>query len=242
MVKVDEETLFIARYVTGGILGGMILLCMLFYLINLTGDYKSIQSIAFLVSIFGMIGSTACWTIYQFTDPFYYIHITIANFILSSAVCGYFVILIYNAYEICLKVDFIMITLTILPLLASGFIPVYISFTRYFGVKDNIDLKIVDYFNAILDVLVYANTNYICYRRFYEYKNNEVMDKLLFQYKVGIITVLMMDAILCSLTFVFVDRTLFYYNLTSIVMIGLTMEYFLLCRLRKHVMYLIQEA
>ncbi|KXN71043.1 hypothetical protein CONCODRAFT_6351 [Conidiobolus coronatus NRRL 28638] len=135
-----------------------------------------------------------------------------------------------------------MIILTLLPLLVLGFIPVTISITRYFGVKDNINLKVVDYISAIFDILVYANTNYICYRRFYQYKNNEMMDKLLFQYKVGIITVIIMDSIMCSITFIFDDRTLFYYCLISVVMIGLAMEYFLLYRLRNQVMYLIQEA
>jgi hypothetical protein len=220
----------------------MILIGMLFYLINLTGDYKSIQSIAFLVSVFGMISDAICWTVYQFIDPFYHLHLTITIFILSSAVCGYFVILIYNAYAICLRVDFIAIMVTLLPLLAASFIPVIVSITRYFGVEDSINLQACSYISAILDVLVYANTNYICYRRFHQYKNNEVMESLLFQYKMGIITVVIMDSLFCSLTFIFIDRTLFYYCLISIVIIGLTMEYFLLYRLRNHVMYLIQEA
>ncbi|KXN72069.1 hypothetical protein CONCODRAFT_5200 [Conidiobolus coronatus NRRL 28638] len=188
MIEIDEGSIFIARYVTGGVLAGMILIGMLLYLINLTGDYKSIQSIAFLVSVFGMIGDATCWTIYQFIDPYYHLHLTIIIFILSSAVCGYFVILIYNAYAICLKIDFIVIMITLLPLLVASFIPVIISITRYFGVEDSINLQACSYISAILDVMVYANTNYICYRRFYQYKNNEVMENLLYQYKMGIIT------------------------------------------------------
>lgn len=127
-------------------------------------------------------------------------------------------------------------------IISDRFCPNIISITRYFRVNNSVNLQIVDYFYPILDVLVYTNTNYICYRRFYQYKNNEVMDKLLFQYRMWIITVIIMDTILCSLTFIFVDRALLSYNLISIVMIGLIMEYFLLYRLRNHVMYLIQQA
>lgn len=63
------------------------------------------------------------------------------------------------------------------------FIPVTISITRYFGVKDSISLLLINYIIAVLDVIVYSNTKHICYRRFYQYKNNEVINKLLFQYK-----------------------------------------------------------
>jgi ABC-type branched-subunit amino acid transport system permease subunit len=79
MIHFAEEIIFIVRYITGGVMSGIFLLCILFYLLNLNGDYRSIQSIAFLVSIFGMIDTPACWTIDQFIDPFYHAHVAIVS-------------------------------------------------------------------------------------------------------------------------------------------------------------------
>ncbi|KXN71026.1 hypothetical protein CONCODRAFT_6333 [Conidiobolus coronatus NRRL 28638] len=153
MLELDESTIFSLRCITFGICGGLVLIGMLFYLLNLTGDYKSVQSIAFVVSTFGLLACAITQSLPQFFDEKYHIYFTIAIMLSGPAACGYFVILFYNAYFICSKTDIIIILLVIIPMIVSGFSNHIIFITRYFGVQDKVDMTIFHYITIILDIL-----------------------------------------------------------------------------------------
>jgi hypothetical protein len=242
MVAIEEGTIFIIRCMLFGVITGIVLLGLFFYVINLTGNYKSIQSLAFVFSNFGLLALTIVTTLPPFVDPEYHIYITMGFMLAAPAGCGYFVILFYNSYSLCSKKDIAAIIVTILPLIVTGFIPNTVVITRYFELKDNIDLELVHYIMIIFDMLIYVIVNSICYRRFCQYVNDNSMKLLLYQYKMGIISVFLIDVVICTVAFNIRDVIITDYCTISIVNIGLTMEYFLLYRLRNQVTVLIQEA
>jgi hypothetical protein len=71
------------------------------------------------------------------------------------------VILFYNSYLICLKIDIIFVLIIIIPILIAGFLYNITCITRYFGVKDSIDLDLEQKLFNIIDLLVYISVNLI---------------------------------------------------------------------------------
>jgi hypothetical protein len=184
MIEINEYTLFIIQFSALGVIAGLFLIGMLFYLLNLTGDYKSIQSITFLLGSFGLLGAGIAETLF-ILDHTCYTYLNIATWTLGAAGCFYFVILVYNSYFICSKIDFAIIILIIIPIVILGTIPHIVYFTRHFGIKDNLNLELNHIILVVIDMLSCVISNFICYQRFYKYKNNDVMDLLLQQYKMG---------------------------------------------------------
>jgi hypothetical protein len=240
MIEIDPKVSLAIENFVGGMVIGLIMVGILFYIIKLTGEYTATMSVVYLTTNLGIIGLTAGEFMLEFLSPQAKIAGHFVTLIFSNSALGYFWVLIQNTLFMLTKLDLALIIVFPLPILIASYVYYISNITRFFGLEDGMNHNALMLVCAVGYTLVSFIANYVCYNRFKQYKVHPIMDPLVGQYLTGILIVLFIDICFVILAIVFNNVNLSVHCCSSIIMIGLNMEYFLLFRLRNQTLAIIE--
>jgi hypothetical protein len=225
-----------------GINIGICAVGILFYIIRLTGPFKTLRSAVYLITIISVLLTSISSNMQALCSDFQCkINYLIVESISSQFASGYFVILILNTYKI-LDRNWLYFLFSIpLPAILSFEAWFVINFLEYYGISTGVNVRLLTLFCTLLTSLTDFIINMVCYWKFSKYKDIGGLKTLLNQFLTGTVFSICLD-----LTMICVGHSLGYgeFTITQMTLISglinLNIEYFLMYQCRMVILAQIQ--